>query len=228
LISRTEQSHLVNNNVAAVRCIADGFRTNTTLQVLELSSCKLGDQGILILAESLGQRKRGLVDLDLSVNHSTYGGLRALVDNDTVALSTLTHLDLSLFSLIDEGATFLAETLRVQTLLSLKGLRLICCDISDGLAAVVSALEEIKTLESVDLKDNAFSVHGYLALASGLPKYQRSTTGRLIVDAGIHSIGHADRRCWKGFKIILRSLHEVLWRVGLQSKVSTVAKLELI
>jgi hypothetical protein len=43
------------NNIAAVRCIADGFRTNTTLQALHLGSCALDDQGLSILAESLDQ-----------------------------------------------------------------------------------------------------------------------------------------------------------------------------
>jgi hypothetical protein len=62
--------------------------------VLDLSSCKLGDQGLSILAESPGQQKPGLVDLNLSANHIAYGGLR-MVDNATVVLLTLTHLNLS-------------------------------------------------------------------------------------------------------------------------------------
>jgi Ran GTPase-activating protein (RanGAP) involved in mRNA processing and transport len=157
------------NNIAAVRCIADGFRTNTALQVLDLSYCELGDQGLSILAESLGQQKRGLVDLDLSANHITCSGLRALVDNAAAALSTLTHLTLSKNSVLDEGATFLAETLRLQMLPSLKGLRLINCRISDdGLAALVSALQENEILETVELGLNVFSAQAYLALASSL------------------------------------------------------------
>jgi Ran GTPase-activating protein (RanGAP) involved in mRNA processing and transport len=163
-------SNTFGNNVGAVRCIAGGFRTNTTLQVLDLSSCKLGDQGLSILAESLGQQKRSLVHLNLSINHITYGGLRALVDNATLAFSTLTHLNLSCNSILDEGATFLAETLRLQTLTSLKDLGLLGCDISDdGLAALVSALEENETLQVVDLESNDFTNEGYLALASSLP-----------------------------------------------------------
>jgi hypothetical protein len=102
------------NNIAAVRCIADGFRTNTTLQVLDLSYCELGDQGLSILAESLGQQKRGLVDLDLSANHITCCGLRALVDNAAAALSTLTHLTLSKNSVLDEGAIFFSRDLETS------------------------------------------------------------------------------------------------------------------
>jgi Ran GTPase-activating protein (RanGAP) involved in mRNA processing and transport len=157
-------------NVPAVRCIADGFRANTTLQVLNLSSCELGDQGLSILVEGLGQKKLGLVNLNLSANRITCTGLRALVDNATAALSTVTHLDLSGNYLFDEEAIFLAETLRLQTLPSLKHLRLYNCIISDdGLVALMSALEETETLETVNLKKNPFSFQGYLALASSLP-----------------------------------------------------------
>jgi Leucine-rich repeat (LRR) protein len=158
------------NNIAAVRCIADGLRTNTTLQVLVLSSCNLIDRGLSILAECLGQQKRGLVDLNLNANHITSIGLRALVDNAAAALSTLTELDLSNNSLLDKGATFLAETLRLQKVPSLKDLYLFTCDISDdGFVALMSALEENETLETIGLDGNDFSVRGYLALASSLP-----------------------------------------------------------
>jgi Ran GTPase-activating protein (RanGAP) involved in mRNA processing and transport len=157
-------------NVAVVRCIADGFRTNTTLQELDLFSCELDDQGLSILVESLGQQKRGLVNLDLSENQIRCTGLRALENNATAALSTVIDLDLSENRLFDEGATFLAETLRRQTLPSLKDLRLIDCQISDdGLAALMSALEETETLLFLDLEENTFSIQGYLALASSLP-----------------------------------------------------------
>jgi hypothetical protein len=167
-------------NVAVVRCIADGFRANTTLQELDLSWCELDDQGLSILAESLGQQKRGLVKLNLSVNQITCTGLRALVNNATAALSTVTHLYLSENSVLGEGATFLAETLRLQTLPSLK-----------GLGALMSALEENETLEYLDLEENTFSVQGYLALASSLPNikglrqmdFSCTTVGSLVMPA---------------------------------------------
>jgi Ran GTPase-activating protein (RanGAP) involved in mRNA processing and transport len=158
------------NNVAAIRCIADGFRTNTTLQLLDLTLCALDDQGLSILAECLGQQKRGLVKLILSHNSIACSGLRALVDNAMTAISIVTHLNLGNNSILDEGATFLAETLRLQRLPSLKSLSLFNCDISDdGFVALMSALEENETLESVDLRDNVFNVRSYLALASSLP-----------------------------------------------------------
>jgi hypothetical protein len=162
-------SNTFGSNVAAVRCIGNGFRTNTTLQEIELSDCELDDQGLSILAESLGQQKRGLVKLNLSTNEIAYIGIRALVNNATAALSTLTHLNLSGNCVLDEGASFLAETL-TQTLSSLKCLQLRGCGISDdGLVALMSALEENETLEYLDLECNTFNVQGYMALASSLP-----------------------------------------------------------
>jgi Ran GTPase-activating protein (RanGAP) involved in mRNA processing and transport len=170
-ITRLSIAHnAFGSNVAAVRCIADGFRVNTTLKTLGLFSCELDDQGLSILAESLGQQKRGLVNLVLSENQITCSGLRALVNNATASLSTIHNLDLSKNSLFDEGATCLAETLTQKMLPSLKCLRLINCRISDdGLVALMSALEENETLENLDLEGNTFSVQGYLALASSLP-----------------------------------------------------------
>jgi Ran GTPase-activating protein (RanGAP) involved in mRNA processing and transport len=158
------------SNIAAVRCIADGFRANTTLQVLGLSFCELDDESLSILAVGLGQQKRSLVTLDLSANQITCNGLRALANHATAALSTVTHLDLSGNSVLDEGASFLAETLRLQTLPGLTHLRLFKCGISDdGLVALMLALEENETLEELDINGNTFSAWGYLALASSLP-----------------------------------------------------------
>jgi Ran GTPase-activating protein (RanGAP) involved in mRNA processing and transport len=82
--------NIFGSNIAAVRCIADGFRANTTLQELNLSFCELDDQGLSILAESLGQQKRELVKVNLHGNQITYTSLRALVDNAMLALSTVT------------------------------------------------------------------------------------------------------------------------------------------
>jgi hypothetical protein len=77
-------------------CISvEGFRANTSLQVLNLlHCCALDDhRGVLILAENLGQQKRGPCRPDLSMT-ALHAVARALVDNATVALSSLTELDL--------------------------------------------------------------------------------------------------------------------------------------
>jgi hypothetical protein len=127
--------------IDVVRCIADGFRANTTLQVIGLSTCELDDEGLSILAAGFGQQKRSLVNLNLSENRITCSGLRALVNHATATLSALTHLNLTNNYVLDEGASFLAETLRLQTLPSLTHIRLFKCGISDdGLVALMLAL----------------------------------------------------------------------------------------
>jgi hypothetical protein len=142
--------------------------------MLDLASCALDDQGLSILAECLGQQKRETVNLNLSANHITSIGLRALLNNATAALSTLDELNLSDNFFLDEGATFLAETLRLQKLPILKGLYLFNCDITDdGFVELLSALEENETLETIDLELNDFTDQGYLALASSLPNIKR-------------------------------------------------------
>jgi Ran GTPase-activating protein (RanGAP) involved in mRNA processing and transport len=52
-------------NTAAIRSIADGVRSNTTLQQVDLSGCGLDDQGISVLANDLAIRKASLLELDL-------------------------------------------------------------------------------------------------------------------------------------------------------------------
>jgi hypothetical protein len=171
-ITRLSMDHnIFGSNDIIVRIIAEGFRNNTTLQVLDLSFCDLNDQGLSILAAGLGQQKRGLLKLNLSANPIECSGLQALVNNATAALSTVTHLNLAKTSIHDEGATFLAETLRHQTLPSLKCLQLANCrGIShDGLVTLVSALEDNETLETVNLIEVIFIAQDYLALASSLP-----------------------------------------------------------
>jgi Ran GTPase-activating protein (RanGAP) involved in mRNA processing and transport len=154
-----------------VPCLAEGFRANTTLKEICLNSCEFIDDTISTIAMGLGQQKRSLLQLTLSDNQITCIGLRALVNHATAALSTLTHLYLTGNPLLDEGASFLAETLRLQRLPSLTHLWLVKCGISDdGLVALSSALEENDTLEYLDLDSNTFSARGYLALASSLPK----------------------------------------------------------
>jgi hypothetical protein len=71
---------------------------------------------------------------------------------------------------------------------------LLGCDISDdGLAVLVSAFEEIKAFKTAGLKDNAFSVQGYLALASNLPNVKGLRQGDFLIHLSC-------RRCWKSFE----------------------------
>jgi hypothetical protein len=170
-ITRLNMAHnTFGPHANVMKILADGFRNNSTLKVLNLSSCELNNQSLSFLAEGLGQQKRGLVHLNLSANEMGCIGLRALMGNATAALSTVTHLNLGSNHLYNEGASFLAETLSRQTLPSLKCLQLNNCGIThDGFAALVLVMEEDETLENIELGGNRVGAQGYLALASSLP-----------------------------------------------------------
>jgi hypothetical protein len=79
-------------NIAAVRSIAEGLRSNTTLQQLDLKACGLDDHGISVLANALANEST--LELDLMCNEITSVGVRALVEDRMGAMKTLTKLGL--------------------------------------------------------------------------------------------------------------------------------------
>jgi Ran GTPase-activating protein (RanGAP) involved in mRNA processing and transport len=157
-------------NAAAVRSIADGVRHNTTLHQLDLRFCGLDDQGISVLANALAVRNDSTLDLNLEYNEITSVGVRTLVDDSVEAVETITKLCLSSNPIRSEGATILADALGRNAVPSLKRLHLASCLIEDnGFVALVSALEQNTSLQSLDLKYNHFGERGYMALAKSLP-----------------------------------------------------------
>jgi Ran GTPase-activating protein (RanGAP) involved in mRNA processing and transport len=157
-------------NTAAVRSIADGVRSNATLQQLALGWCGLYDQGISLLASALAIRNASLLELDLRDNEITSVGIRALVDDNVEAVKTLTKLYLTYNHIKREGATILADALGRDAMPSLKRLDLGCCRIDDdGVVALASALEQNTSLQILDLQYNPFAERGYIALAESLP-----------------------------------------------------------
>jgi Ran GTPase-activating protein (RanGAP) involved in mRNA processing and transport len=157
-------------DIAAVRSIMDGVRSNTTLQQLDLGRCELGNQGISLLANALGSRNASTRELNLYNNEITSVGVRALVDDNTEAVKTLTKLGLSCNHIRSEGATILADALGRDAMPSLKRLDLGWCGIDDdGFVAMVSALEQNTSLQILNLKGNRFGERGFMALAESLP-----------------------------------------------------------
>jgi Ran GTPase-activating protein (RanGAP) involved in mRNA processing and transport len=158
------------NNAAAVRILAKGVGSNTTLQHLGLGSCGLGDQGISVLANGLGLRDSGLVELNLYDNYITSVGVRALVDNFTKASNGVAKLSLSRNRIGSEGAATLADALGRNAMSSLKHLELDACGIDDdGFVALVSALERNESLQLLSLEENEIGEQDFLALAESLP-----------------------------------------------------------
>jgi Ran GTPase-activating protein (RanGAP) involved in mRNA processing and transport len=159
------------SNAAAVRSIMEGVRRNTTLQKLDFEYCRLDDQGISVLANALAIRNASLLELNLDYNQITSVGVRALVDDNVEAVKTLTKLYLSANRIRSEGAIILADALGRNAMSSLKRLDLGWCGIdADGIAALVSALEQNTSLQILDVRQNHFGERGYMALAESLPK----------------------------------------------------------
>jgi Ran GTPase-activating protein (RanGAP) involved in mRNA processing and transport len=151
----------------AVGCIADGLGGNSTLLKINLTTCCLRDDGISMLAQSLGSRNTTLQKLTLNSITST---------NIGVLLETSFHiknLDLQYNNRIgNEGASLLARSLGNNGLPNLTRLSLSRCGIGDdGFIALVSALEQNTSLLQLDLRDNhGFSELAFLALADSLPE----------------------------------------------------------
>jgi hypothetical protein len=159
------------HNAAAIRSIVDSVRSNSPLQKLDLSFCRVDDNGISLLANALANRNGSLLQLNLGHNQITSVGVRALVDDNVEAVKTLTKLRLAGNLIRSEGATILADALGRNAMPSLKRLDLNgCCIDDDGFVALVSALEQNTSLHILNLQYNLFAERGYMALAESLPK----------------------------------------------------------
>jgi Ran GTPase-activating protein (RanGAP) involved in mRNA processing and transport len=78
--------NVFGRNAAAVQSIADGVRSNATLQQLDLGWCGLDDQGISVLTNAFAARNASLLELDLRNNEITSVGVSALVEDSMCAM----------------------------------------------------------------------------------------------------------------------------------------------
>jgi Ran GTPase-activating protein (RanGAP) involved in mRNA processing and transport len=160
----------LGRNAAAVRSIAEGVRSNKTLQQLDLRHCRLDDPGISVLADALATRNASILELDLGNNEITSLGVHAMVHDNVDALKTLTKLCLNSNLIRSEGATVLADALGCNAMPSLTRLDLSFCGIeNDGFVALVSALERNDSLQILNLTGNHVGERGFTALAESLP-----------------------------------------------------------
>jgi hypothetical protein len=176
------------HSLAAVRSIAEGVRSNTTLQQLDFSGCGLDDQGISVLANALASRNASILELNLDSNEITSVGVHALVYDNTEAVKTFTKLCLSGNSIKTEGATILSDASRRNVMPSLKRLDLHWCYIgSDGFVDMVSALEQNTRLHILDLNYNSFDDRCYIALAESLAKIKGLQQINILTSARLES-----------------------------------------
>jgi Leucine-rich repeat (LRR) protein len=154
----------------AVECIADGLGSSSTLLKIGLSNCRLGDDGVSILAQTLGSRNTTLQKVTLCENTitSTSVGvlLRTMEQN-----SHIKDIGLQYNPIGSAGASLLARSLGNNALPNLTRLSLHHCGIGDdGFIALVSALEQNTSLLQLDLcsTHGGFSGRAFSALAKSL------------------------------------------------------------
>jgi hypothetical protein len=99
----------------AVECIADGLGSNSKLMEIDLSDCTLRDDGVSILAQTLGSRNTTLQKLALAYNFITSTGVGVLLEMMEHS-SHITDLDLQRNYIGNEGASLLARSLRINAL----------------------------------------------------------------------------------------------------------------
>jgi hypothetical protein len=157
--------------IGAADCIAEGLGSNSTLMETHLTYCALGNGGVSALARNLVSRNTTLHKLTLKYNFITSTGVGVLLETMEQRSQHITVLDLGHNSIRNEGATLLARSLQNNTLSNLTRLSLIGCRIGDdGFMALVSALEQNKSLLHLDLSYNLdVNERAFLALAESLP-----------------------------------------------------------
>jgi Ran GTPase-activating protein (RanGAP) involved in mRNA processing and transport len=166
------QKNPFGRSPSAVRCIAQGLRENKSLRSIDLSHCRLGDQGVSVLANGLGSSNKTLKDLFVSDNQITANGLAVLLDLVGSNLP-ISKLDLAGNPLGTEGANVLANKLGRNMIPHLKKVWIERCGVGDnGLERIASALEQNSTLEVIALQGNVFGEPGLKALAKSLPNIQ--------------------------------------------------------
>jgi Ran GTPase-activating protein (RanGAP) involved in mRNA processing and transport len=126
----------------AVKSIADGIDSNSRLLKINISSCRLTDDGVCILMQTLGSRNTTLQKLSLGGNSITYTGVGFLLGTMEQNIHHITDLDLRFNPIGNKGASLLARSMGSNAIPNLTHLSLYSCDIGDaGFIALVSALE---------------------------------------------------------------------------------------
>jgi Ran GTPase-activating protein (RanGAP) involved in mRNA processing and transport len=160
----------------AVKSIADGLDSNSRLLKINLSSCRLRDDGVCILMQTLGSRNTTLQKLSLGGNSITSTGVGLLLGTMEQNSQLITDLDLRFNPIGNKGASLLARSMGKNAIPNLTHLSLYSCDIGDaGFIALVSALEQNTSLLQLDLQcamqhANRYNKQAFLALAKSLPE----------------------------------------------------------
>ena len=162
-----EEMRFHGNNISAegVVALADGLKSCSNLQHLDLSTNNIGDKGAVALADGL-KSCSNLQLLYLSANNIGAKGAVALADG-LKSCSNLQDLILSANNIGDEGAVALADGLK--SCCNLQYLYLSTNNISDeGAVALADGLKCCSNLQDLYLSTNNIGDEGVVALADGL------------------------------------------------------------
>ncbi|KAG0196244.1 hypothetical protein BGX28_010383 [Mortierella sp. GBA30] len=159
--------------------LAMALKINSTLTILDLRKCSVGDKKTQALAEAL-KANTTLTNLNLGENSIEYGAValaEALKTN-----STLTTLNLGWNSIGDNGAVALSEALKSNsalTTLNLEG----NVTRDNGAVALSKAIKINSTLTTLDLLCNRIGENGAIALSEALKSNSTLTTLNLEYNA---------------------------------------------
>ena len=141
-------------NAVGIDCLAEPLKTNTTLQVLNLSSNNINDRGGMSIAAAL-EANSSLVRLNLSINAVGQDGATHLADVVRNRIDALKELNLARNEIAQVGYERLAEILASNSSLSM--LTLGDNPLGSGASWVLSSLMSNWTLSRLEMEDNLLS-----------------------------------------------------------------------
>jgi hypothetical protein len=142
---------LYDNCIEDPTTIAQALKSNTTLEVLDISHNVLAGPGVLLLAEAIGLNS-GLTDLNLSKNYLDTSFSSQFAES-LRKNSTLTQLDLSRNFLRDAGIALLGQALVRNSTLTSLCLTYTGCN-SEGCVGLASAVAANVSLKKLELQGN--------------------------------------------------------------------------
>ena len=169
--------------------LGEALRTNVTLKELYLKGNEIGEAGSEALGRAL-QSNHTLTHLNLYFNRCIgASGAAAIARALQSSRNQLTRLDLGLNKISCSGATFISESLCVNSSLTHLGLRHNKINFS-GAATIARSLDSNRTLIHLDLSGNEIGDSGAKELAHAL-KNQNNTLGYLDLrqNNSISSVG---------------------------------------
>ena len=197
---------VINTNTVKVLHMRDNDLTSqeasaisdmmTCLEVLDISSDQLGDDGAVIISKGI-TKTNTLRVLDISNNNITSTGSTAIA-NSLLHNTSLEELDMNCNAIGEDGATAIAQAITNNK--TLKKLNFDNGEItSTGTTAIANSLLHNTSLEVLDMSDNAIDKDGATAIAQAITN--NKTLKQLLLHDDYDTIDE------QSAMIIMRSLH---------------------